>query len=158
MGKKLEKVDRFTYFREISSSNGNLKEKINSRLGKDREVMRRLKSIWKNNGISIKTKNRMTKSMAQSIATYGCESWTAKKKTSKKLEGFEMFSLRTTQRICWEAKRTNEEVLKNGSKTTDHRTIVHGMIVHRTIDHRGRSTIRRSTTLSIFRLPVLLLL
>lgn len=53
--------------------------------------------------------------MAWSAATYGCESWTIKKKIRQKLDAFEMSSHETMQRISRTEKQTNEEVLERAS-------------------------------------------
>ena len=43
---------------------------------------------------------------------YGCEAWTINKQTQRRLEGVEMWFLRTMLRISWPAKKTNEMVSK----------------------------------------------
>jgi len=45
------------------------------------------------------------------VATYGCESWTFRKKEKTHLEAFEMKGLRKILRVSWAAEETNEWVL-----------------------------------------------
>ena len=71
-----------------------------------------MNNIWKDNNISMRTKKRIIESVAWSTASYGCESWTLKRKIQRRIEAFEMYSLRTMQGISWRDRKTNEEVLK----------------------------------------------
>jgi len=48
-------------------------------------------------------------------ATYGCESWTLRKKEETRLDAVEMKGLRKILRISWTAKKTNEWVLNKAS-------------------------------------------
>jgi len=43
-----------------------------------------------------------------SVTTYGCESWTLRKKKETRLDAFEMKELRKILRVSWTAKKTNE--------------------------------------------------
>jgi len=42
------------------------------------------------------------------VVTYGCESWTLRKNEETRLEAFEMKGLRKILRVSWTAKKTNE--------------------------------------------------
>ena len=46
-----------------------------------------------------------------SVATYGCESWTLRKKEETRLDAYEMKGLRRILWVSWAAKKTNEWVL-----------------------------------------------
>jgi len=45
------------------------------------------------------------------VATYGCESWTLRKKAETRLDALEMKGLRKILRVSWTAKKTNEWVV-----------------------------------------------
>ena len=51
------------------------------------------------------------KALVWPVATYGCESWTLKKKEETHLDAFEMKGLRKILRVSRTAKKTNEWVL-----------------------------------------------
>jgi hypothetical protein len=53
-----------------------------------------LKATLKEQGVIIKTKMRLYKSLIQPIALYGCESWTLRQAEENKLNAFEMSALR----------------------------------------------------------------
>jgi len=56
------------------------------------------------------------KALVWPVATYGCESWTLRKKKTC-LDAFEMKGLRKILLVSWTAKKTNEWVLnKAGAK------------------------------------------
>src|ERR1043165_6507758 len=46
------------------------------------------------------------------VATYGCESWTIKKREEERIEAFEMKGLRQILRVSWRERKTNEWVLE----------------------------------------------
>ena len=51
-----------------------------------------------------------TKALVCPVATYGCESWTLRKKEETPLDAFEMKGLRKILRVSWTAKKTNDRV------------------------------------------------
>ena len=46
----------------------------------------------------------------ESLATYGCESWTLRKNEETRLDAFEMKGLRKILRVSWTAKKTRGKV------------------------------------------------
>ena len=67
-----------------------------------------LQKIWKSHSIPILTKIRLMETLVWSVTTYGCESWTLRKKKETRLDAFEMKELRKILRVSWTAKKTNE--------------------------------------------------
>ena len=57
-------------------------------------IMQKLNSIWKSSEITTLTKLELYRVLVLSIATYGCETWTLKKKDEQRLLIFEMACLR----------------------------------------------------------------
>ena len=45
------------------------------------------------------------------MALYGCETWTLRKMEIDRLKAFEMWIWRRMEKISWEDKKKNEEVL-----------------------------------------------
>lgn len=70
------------------SEDCSLEEEINARLIKGRVAITKMKDIWRNNNVSIRTKKRIVESVTWSTASYGCKSWMLKKKTTEKNGGF----------------------------------------------------------------------
>ena len=61
--------------------------------------------------LSMNLKKRMVKTLVWSVALYGAETWTMKKKYIERLEAFEMWVWRRMMRIDWMEHITNREVL-----------------------------------------------
>ena len=70
--------------------------------------MLRLTKIWADGGISLRTKLRLLQTLAWSIFSYGCETWTLKKRDEQRIEAFEMWGLRRVLRVSWRDFRTNQ--------------------------------------------------
>jgi len=51
------------------------------------------------------------KALVWPVATYGCESWSLRKKEETRLHAFEMKGLRKILRVSWTAKKTSEWLL-----------------------------------------------
>jgi len=89
------------------------------RLNSGQAIGASLQKIWKSHSIPISTKIGLMKALVWTIATYGRESWTLRKKEETRLDAFEMKRLRKILlRVSWTAKKTNEWVLnKAGVKS-----------------------------------------
>ena len=53
----------------------------------------------------------MVKTLVWPVELYGCETWTMRKEEIRRLNAFEMWVWRRMERVSWEDKKTNEEVL-----------------------------------------------
>src|SRR5579864_9188892 len=62
-------------------------------------------------GLKKDLKKRMVKTLIWPVALYGCETWTMKKEVVDKLNAFEMWVWRRMEKVSWQDKKTNEEVL-----------------------------------------------
>ena len=77
-----------------------------------RWVMTNLDSIFKSRDITLPTKVRLVKAMVLPVVMYGCESWTAKKADSWRIDAFELWCWRRLLRVPWTARRSNQSILK----------------------------------------------
>lgn len=111
-GKQVEQVDAFFYLGSLITEDAECAREIRTRLGRGREVMGTLKTIWKSHGIPITTKLRIWRTLVWPVAMYGCEGWTIKRSDEERINGFEMKGLRQIMRVSWMAKKTNEWVLE----------------------------------------------
>ena len=74
--------------------------------------MTNLDSILKSRDTTLPTKVRLVKAMVFPVVMYGCESWTAKKAESRRIDAFELWCWRRLLRVPWTARRSNQSILK----------------------------------------------
>ena len=67
------------------TADGNCSHEIRRRLLLGRKLMIALESILKSRDISLLTKVCIVKAMVFPVVTYGCESWTVRRQTTKEL-------------------------------------------------------------------------
>ena len=77
-----------------------------------RKVMTNLDSILKNRDITLPTKVHLVKPMVFPVVMYGCESRTMKKAECQRIDAFELWCWRRLLRVPWNARRSNQSVLK----------------------------------------------
>ena len=63
-------------------------------------------AYWKARDIILPTKVRLVKAMVFPMVIYGCESWTAKKVESRRIDAFELWCWRRLLRVPWTARRS----------------------------------------------------
>ena len=132
-GTPLEQVKQFPYLGSMITADTTSSGDIRQRIGMGNAVLTGLKSIWQSHTLSIDSKIRLCKTLAWSVTTYGCESWTIRKEETKKIQAFEMRMLRKVLRIPWTAHRTNESILQETGYT---RTLL-GSIKKRKLTYLG---------------------
>lgn len=69
--------------------------------------------------MDIKLRVRLLQCYIWPIVLYGCEVWTLKEETRRKLEALEMWFYRRMLRISWVQRVTNEEVLRRVRKSRE---------------------------------------
>ena len=74
--------------------------------------MTHLESILKSRDITLSTKVRLVKVMVFPVVMYGCESWTIKKTERQRMHAFELWCWRRLLRVPWNARRSNQSILK----------------------------------------------
>src|SRR2546426_2999492 len=57
-------------------------------------------------------KKRIVKMLVWPVVLYGCETWIMSKEVIERLEAFEMLGWRRLEKVSWEDKKRNEEVLE----------------------------------------------
>ncbi|KDR09341.1 hypothetical protein L798_15108, partial [Zootermopsis nevadensis] len=70
------------------------------------------KRILLTSKLGLEMKKKLVKCYVWSVALYGAETWTLRKKEQKYLESFEMWCWRRIEKIRWTDRVTNEEVLR----------------------------------------------
>ena len=74
--------------------------------------MTNLDSILKSRDITLPTKVRLVKAMDFPVVMYGCESWTVQKAECRRIDAFELWCWRILLRVPWNARRSNQSILK----------------------------------------------
>ena len=94
------------------TADGDCSHEIKRRLLFGRKVMTNLDSIFKSRDITLPTKVRLVKAMVFPVVRYGCESWTVKKAECQRIDAFEVWCWRRLLRVPWNARRSNQSILK----------------------------------------------
>jgi len=74
--------------------------------------MTNLDSMSKSRDIPLPTKVPIVKAMVFLVVTYGCDSWTAKKAESWRIDAFELWCWRRLLRVPWTARKSNQSILR----------------------------------------------
>ena len=94
------------------TADGDCSDEINRHLLLRKKVMSYLDSISKSRDITLPIKFHLVKAMIFSVVMYGCESWTIKKAEHQKIDAFELWCCRRHLRVPWNARRSNQSILK----------------------------------------------
>ena len=84
-GETVEAVTYFIFGGSKITADGDCSHEMKRRLLLGRKVMTNLDSILKSKDITLTTKVHLVKAMVFPVVMYGCESWTIKKLSTKKL-------------------------------------------------------------------------
>ena len=109
MGKQCKQWETMFFYSKITVD-GDLEIKRCLLLG--RKPMTNLDSIFKSRDITLLTKVRLVKAMVFPVVMYGCESWTIKKAVHRRTDAFELWCWRRFLRVPWNARRSNQSILK----------------------------------------------
>ena len=74
--------------------------------------MTNLDSILKSRDITLPTKVHLVNAMVFLVVMYGCESWTIRKAECRRIDAFELWCCRRLLRVPWNARRSNQSILK----------------------------------------------
>ena len=74
--------------------------------------MKNLDSILKIRDITLSIKVHLIKDMVFPVVMYGCDSWTVKKAEHRRFDAFELWCWRRLLRVPWNARRSNQSILK----------------------------------------------
>ena len=72
-------------------------------------------SILKSRNITLPTKVHLIKAIIFPVVMYGCESWSIKKAEHWRIDAFELWCWRRLLRVSWNARRSNQSILKETS-------------------------------------------
>ena len=89
-GETVERVSDFIFEGSKITADGDCSHEIKRCLLLGRKAMTNLDSILKSRDITLSTKVCLVKAMFFPVVMYGCESWTAKKAESQRIDAFEL--------------------------------------------------------------------
>ena len=138
----LEIVNQFIYLGALVTDNGSKKE-ILCRMAKAHSSLSKLKIIWKDKNICVKSIIRLMRSLVISIFLYACESWTLDAYLQQRIASFEMRCLRQLLGIDYKQHVTNETVRNIvTSEIGKHQTLLE-IVQTRKLKWFGHTTRRR---------------
>uniref|UniRef100_A0AC11CX16 Uncharacterized protein n=4 Tax=Ovis aries TaxID=9940 RepID=A0AC11CX16_SHEEP len=111
-GETVETVSEFILGVSKITADGDCSHEIKRRLLLGRKVMTNLDSVLKSRDITLPTKVHLVKAMVFPVVLYGCESWTVKKASCRRIDAFELCCWRRLLRVPWTARRFNQSILK----------------------------------------------
>ena len=111
-GQRLETVSKFKYLGSVITDEGS-KPEIISRIAQTTASMTRLKPIWKDKNITLRSKIRLMRSLVVSIFLYACKTWTLTAELQRRVQAMEMRCYRKILCISYKDHVTNKEVHNN---------------------------------------------
>ena len=114
-------VDKFTYLGSTLSRVVHIDDEVNARIAKASAAFGRLHgSIWDRSGIRLDTKLKVYRSVVLPTLLYACETWTVYQRHAKRLNHFHTSCLRKLQKIKWQDRIPDTEVLKRAGMQSVH--------------------------------------
>ena len=94
------------------TADGDCSHEIKRCLLLGRKVMTNVDSILKSRDITLPTEVHLVKAMVFLVVMYGCESWMVEKAEHQRTDAFELCCWRRLLRVPWNARRSNQPILK----------------------------------------------
>ena len=105
-------VTDFIFLGSKITADGDYSHEIKRWLLLGRNAMTNLDNILKSRDITLLTKVHVVKAMVFPVVMYGWESWTIKKAECQRIDAFELWCWRRLLRVPWNARRSNQSILK----------------------------------------------
>ena len=106
-----ETVSDFIFWGSKITTDGGCSHEIKRRLLLGRKVMTNLESRLKSRHYFV-NKGQSSQGYGFPMVIYGCESWTIKKAELQRIYAFELWCWRRLLRVPWNARRSNQSILK----------------------------------------------
>ena len=106
----MEQVKQFKYLGSVLTEDASCIDDVKQRIAMGKEAFNKRRELM-TGGMDRVVKKRLIKALIWPVALYGCETWTLRKKEIDRLRAFEMWIWRRMEKVKWEDKKTNEEVL-----------------------------------------------
>lgn len=110
-GHELETVSQFKYLGAIINDEGSRNE-ILARSAQTLAALAKLKPVWRDKNIALKSKLKLVRTLVLSIFLYACESWTLTAELQRRIAALEMKCYRRILGISYTDHITNDEIRK----------------------------------------------
>ena len=107
----LDNVSQFRYLGSMITRDAQCTKEIRERIAMAKIAFNKKRNILTGK-LNLQLRKNLMKCYIWSVALYGAETWTIRKKEKKYLESFEMWCWRRMEKIRWTDRITNEEVLR----------------------------------------------
>ena len=108
-GQKPEAVTSFNHLGSVTTDEDSNPEML-SRIAQTTAALTRLKPVWNDRSISLRSKLRLMRSLVTSIFLYACKSWTLTAELQRRIQAMEMRCYRKILRISNKDHVINKEV------------------------------------------------
>ena len=108
-GQNLATVNCFKYLGAIVTDEGS-KPEVLARIAQTVAALAKLKTIWHDKNITLKSKVQLMRSLTIAVFLYACETWTLTAELQKRIVTLEMRCYRKILNISYKDHVTNEEV------------------------------------------------
>lgn len=123
-GQNIERVSSFKYLGCYITEQLDPEKEVRCRIESARATFKKMRSLFCNDSLNLKLRQRMIKCYIWSVLLYGAEVWTLKAATINRLEAFEMWLHRRMLKIPWVALQRNEAVLDRANTVRELLTTV----------------------------------
>lgn len=110
--KQLERVRQYKYLGAWVNEAWESDQEIKTRIEIARAAFNKMRKVLCCRKLHIKLRVRLLMCYIWPVVMYGCEAWTLKDETTRRLQAFEMWCYRRMLRISWTQKVRNETVLQ----------------------------------------------
>ena len=118
-GQELETVKQFKNLGAITSDEGP-KTEILARSAQTSAALAKLKPVWRDRNIAVKSKLKLSHELVLSIFLHACESWTLTAELRRKMAAVEMRCFRRILGISYTDHVTDEEIHKTLAQHVGH--------------------------------------
>ena len=109
-GEKLETVTAFKYRGVIITDDAKSVQEIKIRIAVATSSLPKLKPIWRDKNISMRTRMGLLRALVTSVFLYGCETWTLNAEMEKRINTFEMNSMRRLLQVHYTSHTSNIQI------------------------------------------------
>ena len=109
-GKNLETVTQFKYLGAIITEDARSVQEIKIRIAVATSSLSKLKTIWRDKNISMKTRMSLLRALVTSVFLYGCETWTLNAEMEKRINSFEMNGMCRLLQFHYTSHTSNKQI------------------------------------------------
>ena len=112
-GKDIEVVTKFVFLGALITEDGLCEKEVRRGIAMGKVAVGGLTSIWKERGVTLKTKVKLVNVFVFPIVLYGAETWTMRKHERRKIDAFELWCWRRVLRVSWMEIKTNLSIIES---------------------------------------------